>query len=537
MCGASAVLLVILGSRLSFFNDDWWFLLQRPGLESHGGLDAVLAPHNGNMEVLMAVAYKALAGVFGMSSQVPFHLVIALGVMCLGILVYVVVAARLGSELGLAAAAVVLFLGPAWEALLFFGGSNHLDAVVFGLAALVALERDTPGRNVLACALLVLAVSISNTGVAFLVGAVAALLLRRRLAAMWIVAVPACLFGLWWGFYGHKQPTGVTLGHVEHLPRYVFDSLSVGLAAITGVEHASLPTLLSSGHILAVLALLLVIVWLARGGRPSGWALVLASTLLAFWLLAGASAISGRGPNSSRYQVIDAVLLIALAAELLRGTRLSPRARSALAVVAVAIVASNLIVMRQGYDFLRVQSGYAQADLGALEIARPLSPPGVWLLPGVARDPYLSGVTTGRYFTVTKAHGAPPVYDASQILSALPLQRQAADSVLASADHISARPAARIGSVADCGRLPADGAERAVKPPGAVVRNLSPTPLVVGVSRFAPRGMPVYIGFLRADAITRVEIPADAAAMLWRVTLLDPRRAAGAATRVCQVVG
>ena len=538
LCGASALLLVILGTRLSFFNDDWWFLLQRPGLESHGGLDTVLAPHNGNLEVLLAAAYKALTAVFGMGSQVPFRVVMAAGVICLGVLVYSMVADRLGIELGLAAAAVVLFLGPAWEALLFFGGSNHLDAVVFGLAALVALERDTPTRNALACALLVLAVSISNTGAIFLVGAVVALLLRRELAAMWIVAVPAALFGLWWAFYGHEEPTGFTLGHVEHLPRYVFDSFSSGLAAITGVEQVQLPGVVSSGHILAALVLLLLILWLARGGRPPAPALVPASALLAFWLLTGASAITGRPANSSRYQIVDAVLLIVVGAELLRGTRLVGRARSALAVVAVPIVASNLIVMRHGYDFLRLQSGYAKAALGALEIARPLAPRGLWLLPPTARNPYLSGVTADRYFAVTKAHGAPPVYNASQILSALPLQRQAADSVVAAAYRISVRPAASISSVAACGRLP-NGAERAVKPPGAVVRNLSPVVLAVGVSRFAPPGMPVYVGFLWAHATARVEIPlpADAVATRWRITLVDPRRVAGAATRVCQAVG
>lgn len=537
MCGASTVLLVILGSRLSFFNDDWWFLLQRPGLESHGGLDVLLAPHNGNMEVLPAAALKVLVALFGLGSQVPFRVGMAIGIVCLGVLVYRIVAARLGTELGLAAAAIVLFLGPAWEALLFFNGSNHVYADAFGLAALVALERETHTRNALACALLALAVSTANTGIAFLAGAVVALLLRRRLAALWIVAVPAVLYGLWWGFYGHKEATHVTIGHIEHLPRYVFDSLSIGLAAIMGVEHGSVPGVLSSGHILGAVALLLLVLWLARGGRPSGWALVFASALLAFWLLTGASAIVGRGPSSSRYQITDAVLLIVLAAELLRHTRIGPGTRRALAPVFVAIVASNLLVLRSGYDFLGIQAGYVKADLGALEIARPLAPAGLWLLPSVARDPYLSGVTAGRYFAVTKAHGAPPVYSAAQILKALPPQRQAADSVLARAYHISSRPLARIGSVANCGRLAADGSGRTVRPPGAVVRNLSALPLVVGVSRFAPHGMPVYIGFLAGHETARVGIPADKIAIPWRITLLNPRRTQAATTRVCQAAG
>jgi hypothetical protein len=536
MCAASAALLVVLGSRLSFFNDDWWFLLQRPGLESHRGLDTLLAPHNGSMALLLAVLYKALVAVFGLGSQVPFRVPIAIGIVCLGVLVYIIVAARLGSAVGLAAAAVILFLGPAWEALLFFGGSNHLGAVVLGLAALVVLERDTGSRNALACALLLLAVSFSNTGVAFLAGAVVVVLLRRRPAELWVPAVPALLYGLWWALYGHTQSTGVTLGHIEHLPRYLFDSASIGLAAITGLEHVSLPGAVSSGHVLTVLAGLLLIVWLARGGRPSAWAAAVACTLLTFWLLTGASAIPGRGAISSRYQLTDSVLLIVLAAELLRGTRFDNRPLYGLAAIAVAIVVSNLLVLRHGYDFLRVEAAYTRADLGALELARPLAPPGLSLLAPVAQDPYLSGVTAGRYYSVTRAHGAPPFYTAAQILAAPPAQRHAADSVLAAAYRISSPPVERMGSLAGCSRLAADGTEQTVKPPGVVIRNLGAAPLVVGVARFAPQGMPVYIGFLAGRATARVEIPTDRVAVPWRITLRNPRKASGAATRICQAI-
>src|SRR5437763_15383086 len=37
VCMAGGLLVVVLRTRLTFFNDDWYFLLQRPGLESHGG--------------------------------------------------------------------------------------------------------------------------------------------------------------------------------------------------------------------------------------------------------------------------------------------------------------------------------------------------------------------------------------------------------------------------------------------------------------------------------------------------------------------
>jgi len=537
LCLSSAALLVVLGSRLSFFNDDWWFLLQRPGLESHGGLDTVLAPHNGNLVVLQAALYKAMTATFGLGSQVPFHAVIGIGAICLGLLVWAIVTPRLGSVIGLCAAALVMFLGPAWEALLFFGSSSHLAALVFGLGALVALERASPARDALACVLLLLAISVVNGGIAFVAGALIAVLLRRRLASLWIVAVPAVVFGLWWAFYGHTEPSHVSLQHIEHLPRYVFDSASFGLAAVTGLEHQSLPHVLASGHILTVISLALLILWLARGGRPSRWALVVASALLAFWVLAGASAIPGRGPDSSRYQVTDAVLLIVLAAELLRRQREYAVARWPMAAATVAIVASNLIVLRHGYDFLRVESGYANADLGALQIARPLAPPHLRLVAAVARDPYLNAVSASRYFAVTAAHGAPPVYSATQILGAPAPQRRAADSVLVWAFGMVGQSPGGVRSVRACSRLGANGTEKAIRSPGVLIENVGPVPLVVGVAHFAPRGMPVYIRLLAENASARVRVPVDSPRIPWRITAINPARARPAAMRVCQLLG
>jgi hypothetical protein len=151
LCVLSAGLLIVLGTRLTFFNDDWYILLQPPGLESHGGVDTLLAPHNGNMVVLFVLIYKVLLAVFGMSSQLPFRVVGAAATAGLGILVYALTSERVGSVVGLVAAAIVLFLGPAWEALLFFGGTNHLFALGLGLTAFWLLETDTPRRNAIAC--------------------------------------------------------------------------------------------------------------------------------------------------------------------------------------------------------------------------------------------------------------------------------------------------------------------------------------------------------------------------------------------------
>jgi hypothetical protein len=516
-------LIVVLGTRLTFFNDDWWFLLQRPGLESGGGLDVLLAPHNGNLVVLLTLLYK-LAASFGFGTQLPFRLIIGITLAILGVLVFVIVAERVGTVIGLAAAAVVLFLGPAWEGLLFLAAYSHLGAVTFGVGALLALERDSPRRNAVAVALLLCATLVGNLGLAFVVGAAIAVLLRRRPTQLWIPGVPAVVFAAWWAFYGHKQPSGVTLHNIEHLPGYVWGSISIGLTTITGLNHGADP--LARGHILAVIAGLVLLATLLMGWRPRPWILVFAGTALSFWILSGAAYVIGREPGASRYQVVDAVLLILIGAEWLRGIWLPRPALAAASVLALIVVVSNLFALRFGFNFMGRQSDYAKADLGALQIAGDRADPNLQLLAPVAHNPYLSGVTAGRYREQSTAHGA-PAFDAPAQLAAAPAGlQQAADSVLASAYRLRpvpthARPRHK------CRLLPvgaaAAGAGVALAPGRILVHNRGKVPLIAYLRRFAPAGYSNPVGFLAGRTTTQLQLPRDGLPERWQLSLRNTK--------------
>jgi hypothetical protein len=231
LCGASMLVVVILGTRLTFFNDDWAYLLQRPGIEGA----SVFSPHNGQLVVGVDLSVKLLVGLFGYP-QLPFRLVLGLSVAGVGIGVYLLVAERVGWVLGLAATAVVILLGTAWEDLLFFASVGPITALAAGLGALYALERESPTANSVACALLVVSVSFSGVGLAFVAAAVIAVLLRSRPAALWIPAVPALLYAIWALVWG-ESTSDLSLANLEHLPRYIFESASIGLASITGTNH------------------------------------------------------------------------------------------------------------------------------------------------------------------------------------------------------------------------------------------------------------------------------------------------------------
>jgi hypothetical protein len=508
---------VVLGTQLTFFNDDWYFLLQRPGLTA----DSVFAPHNGHLSAAAVLIYKGLVAVFGLGSQLPFRLVLGATMICLGVVVFLLVSERVGRVLGLAATALVVFLGPAWEDLLWSFQIGLIGSLAAGLGALLALEQETRRRDAIACLLLVASISLSDVGVPFVVAAAIAVVLRGRPAKLWIPAVPAVLFGIWFLAYGADASSNLSRANLEHLPKYVVDSAASGLASIAGLKHGGLANTPTPGYWLLIVAGVGVAVWMLRGGRPGLRVLVFIGAALTFWGLAGANYIPGRGPLASRYQLIDVVLLILIAAELFRPVALRPWQTALVVFLVLAALVSNLATLRYGFDFMRDHAANAKADLGALEIARGRAPRRFQLFDPVAHDPYLTGVTAERYFSETDAHGRPPVDSPRQLAAAAPARRWAADSVLAAAYRMFPAGARRPTSLRGCHRLAvgAGGAADVELPSGgASISNLRGSSLALAVRRFGSPSPGVSIGALASGATIRVRVVRDAVVVPWRLT-------------------
>ena len=81
---------------------------------------------------------------------------------------------RVGSWLALYAAVLVLFLGPAFEVLLWPFEITFVGPILFGLATLLALEREDRAGDLAGCIFLTLALGFSSLGVPFIVGAAVA---------------------------------------------------------------------------------------------------------------------------------------------------------------------------------------------------------------------------------------------------------------------------------------------------------------------------------------------------------------------------
>jgi hypothetical protein len=513
ICAASVLTLVLLGTRLTFFGDDWAFLLGRPGLGAH----ALLDDHNGHLSVLAVLISKLLVALFGLESQVPFRLVLSFAVSALGIVGYALVSERAGRPAGLVAAALIVFLGPAWEDLLWGFQIGFVGSLATGLGALLALERDTARRNAAACVLLVISMGLSDVAIPLIVAAAIAVALRRRPGQAWIPLVPLSLFIAWFATYGRGAQSGLSWDNLRDVPGYVLDSAAAGIASLTGfAPEGWFAGTTAWGRPLLALALLGVLAWVVRGGRPAAGVLVFLGGALAFWGLTGANFTPGRAPDSSRYQLVGATFLILIAAELLRPLRLGRPATLAALALAVVAFGSNLTVLASGFRTMRDFADDTRADLGALEIARGAVPRDFRLVEAVTSDRFLRDVTAGRYFEETDAHGS-PAWSPERIGTAGDKPRQSADGVLVAAYRVRLAPAHRPAARSGC-RVVEPHADVGLPRGGAVLVNRGDAPLQIALRRFAPADLARRLGRLPGRAAARVAIRGDGVSVPWRVT-------------------
>src|SRR3954467_9704373 len=111
----AAALLLYWGSRLTFLLDDWEFLLYRPGFTA----DSILSPHGEHISVAPVLIYKALLATVGMSSSLPYLAVSVVLFVSAAILLFLYLRRRVDPWLALLAATIVLFLGPAFDDLIW----------------------------------------------------------------------------------------------------------------------------------------------------------------------------------------------------------------------------------------------------------------------------------------------------------------------------------------------------------------------------------------------------------------------------------
>ena len=287
---------------------------------------AVLDPWVEELFAIPTLIYKALLGTFGMDSPAPFQLAAVVLFLASMVVLFVYVRRRAGPWIGLAAILPILFLGPAWDDLLFPFQMALFGSIACGVGAFLALERRDRADDIAATVLLIGSLFFFDLGIAFVAALTLEIALRAdRLRRAYVVVIPTAAWLVWYAGWGHTAQTNISLDDFTRLPNYVFDGLASSLSSGLGLNLTigGLQTSpLDWGRPLLVLAVGLGAWRVYRLGRPSPRLPPTLAVLLGFWSLTALNASPLAPPTAGRYQYIGIVLLMLVAAELVRGLAL-----------------------------------------------------------------------------------------------------------------------------------------------------------------------------------------------------------------------
>ena len=515
----SAAILIHLNSQLTFVTDEWELLLNRRDWTAAAFLD----PFHEHIVLAPTVIYRLLLGAFGMDSALPFQVVAAAAFLASAVLLFVHLRSRVGDWPALLAAILILFLGAAFEDLLFAFQVGYFGSVAAGLGMLIALDRGDSTGDRIACLLVIVSLAFSSLGICFAVGALVQVLLssRPRTGRYYVALLPIELWVLWWLGWGHNAESDFSLGNLGDAPEFVFDSAAAGITSLFGLatgdgSEPDQPHLIY-GQILLVAGVILATVHLRRLETfPRDLAIVVVIAL-SFWGLTALNKTPERLATSSRYQYPSAIFILLIAGEVLRGVRITRGAMLAGALVTATAAWSGMGLMFREHDERWVPtSDSLKASLSGLEIAGPSGDPSF----PVVFSPDIS-VPLSDYLAVVQTDGS-PAYDPLQLAARPDLDRATADTTMATALGLRLTSTTTPGPAAGCRDVTtASPGGLAVEAGPSTLLNRGDAPLAVQLGRFAD-GLPVGMGELPPGPPALLSIPADGSPHPWRVGVFGP---------------
>ncbi|MDX6583607.1 MAG: hypothetical protein QOI10_2791 [Solirubrobacterales bacterium] len=533
----AAVVILAAGNGLSFSGDELYYFGRQADVALppvHYGsfsLEYLLAPHNGHLQPAGKLIYEAMFVIFG-ADYTPFRVLELLLVMVSIGLFFELARTRLGAPVALLLAILLCFLGAAWEVLLWPFDLHTIGALAAGLGALLVLERGGRRADPIACLLLCVSIAFVELGVAIAAAVAVSILIRGdRRRRLWIVAVPGVLYIAWYLWARRFELTPVGLENAADVIGSWFDSLRAVGSSLTGTlatgDGAPVPVvgLSAFGAVLAGGAIALFALRLRRGALPpTFWPLLTA--LLVYWTFIG---LAERSADSSRYVFAGAVLVLLVAADLLRDRRPGPGAIAILALIVALALPGNIAKLEDGGDYLAKDAELTRGEFAMLEVAGPHAKPGyVAAYDGVARQvgasPYLV-MDAAIYLDAVRRIGS--LADSLDVVRGRELiLRQTYDVVLARTLDLKLEPVA----APDQRRLACDTPAGApgvspVPAQGVFVQALD-ADVELRISRFVPN-LPIFtLGTVAAGDWVRLDLPgADSAPDPWKLFFDAPIRA------------
>ncbi|HEX3041687.1 MAG TPA: hypothetical protein VHP56_06320 [Solirubrobacterales bacterium] len=525
---AAAAVLIDYGHSLTYFQDSWEFLMHRRDPSAA----TLLEPHNEHIVLVPVLIEQAMLRLFGMESMTPELVLLIALLLATAALVFVYARRRLGSWPALFAAVLLLFLGPAWQDLLWPFQVGFAGSSMFGMAMLLALESDEERWDRAACAFLALAIAFSSLGIAFAVAAAVDVLRRRRsrgLRRAYVFGLPLALYAGWYLGWGHDAENNFSAHNVLVSPRYVWEGLTASLDSVlalgtifgevVGRSKWAAPLLI------ALLALAAYGGWRRRGFFAGLWPVLAAAAT--FWFLAAFNFGPGREPYSSRYLYVGGLFAVLIAVNLLQGAKFNRWALVAGAAATAVIVGFNLVPLREGRDFFAKQTVLTRSDLAAIEIASRTVEPPFRLSPEVAGTAYLNEIEAGEYLQAVDEYGS-PAYSPAALAAAPEEGREQADLVLANALPLGIEtglpPSPASGH---CIRLSGDnpGRDLPLRPGTTTIHFRSSGEASVQLRRFASGEYPLRSLDIAGNSTTKLFIPRDRSQRPWRLRAESPQGA------------
>jgi hypothetical protein len=144
---------VLWETRGSYFLiDEWIWIVER----RDSSVATFLEPHNQHLSLVPLAIYRALFETVGLDHYWPYRVVLVIGHLTCALVLFIYARSRVGPVLGVAAAVAILFLGPAWQDILWPFQVAWLISMAAGVGALLALDRRERRTDFVAVGLLAL---------------------------------------------------------------------------------------------------------------------------------------------------------------------------------------------------------------------------------------------------------------------------------------------------------------------------------------------------------------------------------------------
>jgi hypothetical protein len=419
------VLLYIKGNGMTFYFDEWDFVLRR-----HRDTAGVfLEPHNEHFSLVPVIVYKILFATAGLDHYEPYRIVALVLHVTIAALLFVWVRRRAGDVIALAGATLLLFLGAGFEDVLWPFQIGFLFALAAGLGAFLLLERDTRVADAAAMVLLGVSLASASLGIPIALGAGTYLLVRpARRGRLWVVVVPLVLYGVWYADYGKSALKGK---NVTAAPPYTADEVAGAVGGVVGLA-------VEWGRVLAAAAVAGLAVHISRLREWSRSFTMVLTTALAFWVLTALARAHLNEATSSRYLYAGGLFVLLIAAEVVRGRVFSKRELWAVAAVTALAALSGMNMFKKGADGFRYTDQIVRAEITPLEIG------GAHMSPLFAPDPAKAPQVVVRdYLPAIADIGSSPAYSESQLARVDETHRRLADNVFVRGYALALVPGAR----------------------------------------------------------------------------------------------